>query len=244
MRLLFAGGQMGKSVSALKARRLPGDVRSSSRRSRCSAGAPAARIIPGKLSVSDAPRLRGDRAPDARVGRRLPDGAEVAVDGAGPSKTRPARPHGPDAPPTNTALLSSEARAEVERRLLATTRPRPTTTMRGGSRPKSSSDALRLPGRSAGSLFFLRIDAHDHLLEGDTLAVMLAAWLPLRPCRRQAGHRTRLLTPMTARGLVRAQIAPAELDALSIGIAAPESRRYRAHGPAERLGVWLAQVQA
>ena len=248
LRLLFAGGQMGKSVSALKL---------DAYREMCElfpplallGGCAGSRIIPGKLSVSDALLVCEETAHrmPAWVADYLTE-AEVAVDGARAHVERVQRVRmDPMLRPTNTALLSSEARAEVERRLLASDAAATDDDDAGRLATKSSMMPFAFETVCAGSLFFLRIDARTTtLLEGDTLAVMLAAWLHHARVGGKQGTGHGLLTPMTARGLVRAQIAPAELDALSIGIAAPEIERYRAHvaARAERLGVWLAQVQA
>lgn len=248
LRLLFAGGQMGKGTDTL---------RLSAYREMCElfpplgllGGCAGNRIIPGKLSVSDALLVceeTAHRMPEW-VGSYLAE-TEVEIDGARAHVERVQRVRtDPMLRPQHVALLSDNARAEVERRMLASDTAAHEDDDAGKLRSKSTMLPFAYETVCAGSLFFLRIDARTtDLLESDTLAVMLAAWLHHARVGGKQGTGHGLLTPVTARGLVRTQTAPAELDALSIGISAPEVERYRAHvaARAERLGVWLAQVQA
>lgn len=248
LRLLFSGGQMLKSTSTL---------RLDDYREMVDLFPPLAllggccgnRIIPGRMSVSDAWLICEESA------HRMPNWVgewmrehEVSSNGARAHVERVQRVRmDPMLQPHHRALLADGEREGVERRLLQSDSAQASKDDVERTKAKSTMMPFAYETVAAGSLFFMRLDARTTtLLESDTLAVMLASWLANARVGGKKGTGHGLLSVVDARGLVRAETAPAERDRLSFGGASPEIERYRAHVAerAERLGEWLASVQA
>jgi len=248
LRLLFAGGQMLKSTSTLRL----DDYREMIDLFPPLAllgGCAGNRIIPGRLSVSDAWLLCEESA------HRVPGWVaewmrerEVQVNGARAHVERVQRVRmDPMLRPQHRALLSPGEREVVEQRLLRSDNAAELDDDAEKLRAKSTMLPFAYETVGVGSRFFLRIDARTtNLLESDTLAVMLAAWLANARVGGKQGTGHGLLRVEEARGLVRTEVAPVGSDRLSFGGASPEIARYRAHVAerAVKLGEWLASVQA
>lgn len=248
IRLLFAGGQMLKSADAL---------RLDDYREMCELFPPLAllggcagnRIIPGQLEVGRAVLICEESA------HLMPDWLapwltehEIECNGARAHIERVQRVRmDPMLRPEMRALLSSEAREEVERRLLASDNAAATDDDAEKAKTKSAMLPFAYETVAAGSLFFVRIHARTtDLLQHDMLHVMLASWLARPVVGGKRGTGCGLLKLIECRGMTRVEMAPAERDALSFGVSAPEVERFRAHvaARAERLAVWLGKVAA
>lgn len=248
LRLLFSGGQMLKSTNGL---------RLDDYREMCELFPPLAllggcagnRIIPGRLSVSDAWLVCEEsrhRLPEW-VGEML-DEDGVQCNGARAHVERVQRVRmDPMLQPQHRALLHAGERERVEGQLVASDEASRNEDDGGKLRTKSTMLPFSFETISAGSLFHARVDARTtNLLEADTLAVMLAAWLHNARVGGKKGTGHGLLKLVAARGFERSEVTGPTLHALALGSVPAEVERYRAHlaTRSDRLREWLSTVQA
>lgn len=249
LRLMFAGGQMLKGTDTLRL----DDYREMADLFPPLAllgGCAGNRIIPGQIEVGRAYLVCEESA------HLMPEWVSAWADELGIERNG-GRAHvervqrvrmDPMLRPEMRALLSTESREEIERRLL---RSDAASEDDDDDAEKVKTKSAMLPFAyevvAAGSLFFVRMHARTTtLLEHDMLHVMLAAWLARPVVGGKRGTGCGLLRLVECRGLTRVEMAPSARNALSFGVEAPEVERFRAHvaARAERLGVWLAGVAA
>lgn len=248
LRLLFSGGQMRKGVDTLKL---------DDYREMCELFPPLAllggcagnRIIPGRVQVSDAWLV----CEESR--HRLPPWVAELLDEQG-VECHGWRAHvervqrvrmDPMLQPQHRALLAAPERERVEGRLAASEAASRDDDDAGALAAKSTMMPFGFQTIAAGSLFHARIHARTMtLLEADTLAVMLAAWLHHARVGGKKGTGHGLVELVAARGLDRVQASEPVMHALSVGEVPAEIERYTAHVAArsERLAAWLRAVQA
>lgn len=248
LRLLFAGGQMLKSTDAL---------RLDDYREMCELFPPLAllggcagnRIIPGQLNVGRAYLVCEESAhlmPEWVLAWMHEHEVERNSGRAHIERVQRVRMD-PTLRPEMRALLSPEAREAVEHRLLRSDNASANDDDAEKVKTKSAMLPFAYETVAADSLFFVRIHARTtSLLQHDTLHVMLASWLANAYVGGKRGTGCGLLRVAEVRGITRVEMAAPEFDALSFGTTSPEVARYLAHvgERAERLGTWLAAVQA
>lgn len=203
------------------------------------------RVIPGRLAVDDAVLVC------AEAGALLPrwiaeaeaplESCRAAVEDVQRVRMDPALS------PLHRGLLTAEARAAVEGRLLASEAAHAGDDAPGADEARSTLMPRRFERVAAGARFAWSLEATCATdLDLDTLHVMLAAFLD--GCRvggkRGTGHGR--LRPVAARGLaLRRPVEAAEtleVTALVPGV----GRVFRAHvaARADRLAAWLREVNA
>lgn len=248
LRLMFSGGQMLKSTDTLRL----DDYREMIELFPPLAllgGCAGNRIIPGRMSVGDAWLVCEEsrhRLPGWVTEKLDEDG--VQCNGARAHVERVQRVRmDPMLQPQHRALLSAGEREAVEGRLVRSDDAARDDDDAEKLRTKSTMLPFAFETIAAGSLFFARVDARTtNLLESDTLAVTIAAWLHNARVGGKKGTGHGLVRLVAARGFERSQTAEPTLSALALGETPAEIERYRAHiaARAERLGVWLAGVAA
>lgn len=248
LRLLFSGGQMLKATNTLRL----DDYREMVELYPPLAllgGCAGNRIIPGRLSVSDAWLVCDETA------HRLPPWVrewmaetETQTNGARAHVERVQRVRmDPMLQPAHRQLLAAGERETVERRLLQSDAAQATDDDVEKAASKSTMMPFAYETVAAGSLFCATIDARTTTeLEANTLAVMLSAWLARARVGGKKGTGHGLLRAVEARGFERRELAPARPDTLSFGESSTEVARYRAHVEerADRLREWLSRVDA
>jgi hypothetical protein len=248
LRLMFAGGSMTKGADALRLDEYREMVELFPPLALLG-GCAGNRIVPGQIEVGRAYLICEESA------HLMPEWVSAWMDELDVERNA-ARAHiervqrvrmDPMLRPETRSLLSADARAEVEGRLLRSDSASANEDDAEATKSKSAMLPFAYETIAAGSLFFVRIHARTTtLIESDTLHVMLAAWLarPMVGGKRGTGHG--LLRLVECRGMQRVEMAPSESDALSFGASSPEVERFRAHVAerAERLGVWLGKVAA
>ena len=252
LRLLFAGGMvMGAAADVV---RLDDERRWRELAPHLAllGGCIGNRIVPGKIEVGDAWLICEETATGGQLSPTVLDWLRTQE-----RQTAPGRAHiemvqrvrmDPMLNPAKRLLLSGDASAKVEQRLLASETASERDDHAGKDREKSAMMPFSYETVTAGSLFSWRVDCVTHSdVERDALAVMIAAFSTRMRVGGKKGTGHGLLEIVHAFGAhrQRTQSAPlADDDFTAPTSGALERFIERARATSPDLRKWLDEVRA